>query len=322
MRRMAAVALVCLLIAALAPTSDTEEARLALARGRVDSADQAAFLLTHFDETHNHHHGFVELLLWPGDKERLRAAGIDYEVVVEDVVARDLADASTPSEAVTMPGPDRKDYRRLSGYVSEMRKLARKHPSLVRVMKLHHKTLEERSVFGYRDLSAGASRRWQADVLRRRRPSCARVAGRRIPDDLRPLPRRTFRAQPPSHLYAEAPSRHDRAGRQRGWIRFARVPRRRPGSGDVPAVGRGSGDVLAKEPPVCIRSDGAGCTQEPGCVRSRPQPQLLVRVGRRWGRFLRDSRRPDLQRGRAVLGAGDPQHPRARPRQARDRRDH
>jgi hypothetical protein len=109
MRRMASVALVCLLIAALAPTGVTEEAQLALVRVRVVSADQAAFLLTHFDETHNHHHGFVELLLWPGDEERLRATGIDYEIVVEDVVARDLAEASTPSEAVAMPGPNRKD---------------------------------------------------------------------------------------------------------------------------------------------------------------------------------------------------------------------
>ena len=114
------MALVRLLIAAPAPTGGTEEAQLALARVRVDSADQAAFLLTHFDETHNHHHGFVELLLWPGDEERLRAAGIGYEVVVEDVVARGRAENSTPSEAVAMPGPDHKDYRRLSGYVSEI----------------------------------------------------------------------------------------------------------------------------------------------------------------------------------------------------------
>jgi hypothetical protein len=75
MRRMASVALVCLLIAALAPTGVTEEAQLALVRVRVVSADQAAFLLTRFDETHNHHHGFLELLLWPGDEERLRATG-------------------------------------------------------------------------------------------------------------------------------------------------------------------------------------------------------------------------------------------------------
>ncbi|MGH2818771.1 MAG: M14 family zinc carboxypeptidase [Actinomycetota bacterium] len=148
MRRIAVVLLVCLLIAALAPAGGTEEAVLALVRVRAASADQAAFLLTHFDETHNHHDGFVELLLWPGDEERLRAAGFDYEVVVEDVLARDIAAASAPSRAVPMPGPDRKDYRRLSAYVSEMKKLARKHPSFVRVMKLEHKTLEGRNVLG------------------------------------------------------------------------------------------------------------------------------------------------------------------------------
>jgi hypothetical protein len=47
-----------------------------------------------------------------------------------------------------MPGPDRKDYRRLSPYVSEMRKLAGKHPSFVRVIKLEHKSLEGRNVLG------------------------------------------------------------------------------------------------------------------------------------------------------------------------------
>jgi hypothetical protein len=83
-----------------------------------------------------------------GDEERLQSAGIDYEVVVEDVLRRDLAAPTGPSQAVPMPGPDRKDYRRLSAYVSEMRKLARKHPSFVRVIKLEHKTLEGRNVLG------------------------------------------------------------------------------------------------------------------------------------------------------------------------------
>jgi hypothetical protein len=129
LRRIAAVLLVCLSVAALAPAGGTEEAALALVRVQVSSADQADFLLTHFDETHNHRDGSVELLLWPGDEERLQAAGVDYEVVVEDVLARDLAASAGPLEAIPMPGPDRKDYRRLSTYVSEMKRLAEKHPS-------------------------------------------------------------------------------------------------------------------------------------------------------------------------------------------------
>ena len=56
-----------------------------------------------------------------------------------------------------MPGPNRRDYRRLSDYLSEMRKLAKRHPSLVRVMKLHHKTLEVRRVFGV-EISARVGR--------------------------------------------------------------------------------------------------------------------------------------------------------------------
>jgi hypothetical protein len=55
-----------MLVAALAPAGSTEDAGLALVRVRVESADQATFLLTHFDEAHNHHNGFVELPLWPG----------------------------------------------------------------------------------------------------------------------------------------------------------------------------------------------------------------------------------------------------------------
>jgi hypothetical protein len=148
MRRIGVALLVCLLVAALAPAGGAEGAELALVRVRVQSADQATFLLSHFDETHNHHDGFVELLLWPGDEERLNAAGIDYEVVVEDVLKRDLAAPTGPSEAVAMPGPDRKDYRRLPAYVSEMRMLARKHRAFVRVIKLDHKTLEGRNVLG------------------------------------------------------------------------------------------------------------------------------------------------------------------------------
>jgi hypothetical protein len=91
MRRIGVALIVCVLVAALAPAGGTQDAGLALVRVRAESADQATFLLTHFDETHNHHNGFVELLLWPGDEERLQSAGIDYEVVVEDVLRRDLA---------------------------------------------------------------------------------------------------------------------------------------------------------------------------------------------------------------------------------------
>jgi hypothetical protein len=161
MRRIGVALIVCVLVAALAPAGGTEDARLALVRVRVESADQATFLLTHFDETHNHHNGFVELLLWPGDEERLKSAGIDYEVVVEDVLRRDLAATTGPSQAVPMPGPDQKDYCRLSTYVSEMRKLARKHPSFVRVISS----------------STSRSRAGTSSDSRSQRGSVARTAG-------------------------------------------------------------------------------------------------------------------------------------------------
>jgi hypothetical protein len=148
MRRVILVLLVWVLVAALARPGATDEAVLKLARVRVVSAERAAFLLSNFDETHNHHDGFVELLLWPGDDQRLRAAGIDYDVVVEDVLARDRALAGAASEPLPLPGPDRKDYRRLPDYVAEMKKLAQAHPSLVRLVKLDKKSLEGRNVLG------------------------------------------------------------------------------------------------------------------------------------------------------------------------------
>jgi hypothetical protein len=169
----------------------------------------------------------------------------------------------------------------------------------VRVRKLRHKTLEGRNVFGI-EISAGVRR---ADG----RPTFY-VDGvhhaREWPAAEYPM---IF-----VHYLAERFGRNRQVTSLLKRLRVVIVPvvnvdgfdysRESLADGQgletYPLSGRGPGGLLEKESLVCIRRDGAGCTQEPGCVRSRSQPQLLLRLRRRWGRLLRDSRRPD-QRGDA-----------------------
>jgi hypothetical protein len=141
-------ALVALLVVSLSPVGRTDTARLMLVRVEVDSLNQAGRLLSGFDETHNHAHGEVELLLWPGDLAELDALGLDYEVVIEDVVAHDAAQDAAPKTLQTLPGPDRSDYRRLPDYNTEMQDLAKKNPDLVKVFEMKRPSLEGRTVLG------------------------------------------------------------------------------------------------------------------------------------------------------------------------------
>ncbi|MEA2446640.1 MAG: hypothetical protein QOK47_277 [Actinomycetota bacterium] len=141
-------ALVALLVLALAPVARSDDARPMIVRVSVDSAADAAFLMTHFDETHNHGNGEIELLLWPGDRAELDALGFDYRVTVEDLFAQDVAANAGPKEMLKLPGPDREDYRRLADYNTEMQDLAKKNPDLVKSFEMKRPTLEGRPVYG------------------------------------------------------------------------------------------------------------------------------------------------------------------------------
>ncbi len=94
------------------------------------------------------------MLLWPGDRIELDALGFDYEVVTENVYARDLALAQDlalargPQTLIELPGPDRTDYRRLADYNAEMAELADKNKGLVKLFEMQRPTLEGRTVFG------------------------------------------------------------------------------------------------------------------------------------------------------------------------------
>jgi len=150
MRKLTVLAVALTIVAALAPTARTDTPKLALVRVHVDSEADAAYLMSHFDETHNHSAGEIELLLWPGDRLALDTLGFDYTVVTEDVVARDraLELAAGPKTLQRLPGPDYSDYRVLSDYNAELEELAKKNPDLVKLFEMKRESLEGRTIYG------------------------------------------------------------------------------------------------------------------------------------------------------------------------------
>ncbi|MFN2389822.1 MAG: M14 family zinc carboxypeptidase [Actinomycetota bacterium] len=149
MRRAVVAALAVSLLAALAPVGRSDTAAPALARVKVTNAAEARFVAAHYDETHNHVPGYVEVVLWPGDEAELAAAGLEVEILAADLLERDRSTLeSAPASLVRLPGPDRTDYRTLSDYVREMKNLARKHPRLVKLLKMPFVTREGRNVYG------------------------------------------------------------------------------------------------------------------------------------------------------------------------------
>ena len=147
-RKALIAALVSLLVLAVAPIGRSDTARPMIVRVHFDTPQQAAYLMTYFDETHNHGDDAIELLLWPGDLARLDALNLEYEVVIEDLFAYDMAASAGPKPTVRLPGPDRDDYRRLADYNTEMQKLAKKEPGLVKLFEMKRPTLEGRTVYG------------------------------------------------------------------------------------------------------------------------------------------------------------------------------
>jgi hypothetical protein len=150
MKKIIVTALASLLVAAFAPLGRTDSSVLSIVRVRVDSPAEAGYLMSNFDETHNHGPNEIELLLWPGDLAELDSLGLDYEVVVEDLVAHDRALAAAAEDAtpVAQPGPDRTDYRRLADYNAEMQELADKNKGLVELFEMPRPSLEGRTIYG------------------------------------------------------------------------------------------------------------------------------------------------------------------------------
>ena len=145
---LAAAVLTAPAITPAATGARPDPAALPVVRVAVPDAATAARVASTFDETHEHHPGFVEIVLWPGDAARLRRLGLSWTVVTPDL-RTDAAESRGPDGApIAMPGPERNDYRRLPDYEKELKDLARKHPKLVRLVTMPHKTLEGRTVYG------------------------------------------------------------------------------------------------------------------------------------------------------------------------------
>ncbi|HEV3472330.1 MAG TPA: M14 family zinc carboxypeptidase, partial [Actinomycetota bacterium] len=133
---------------AIAPVGRTDENLLQLIRIKVTSPEQAAYLMTHFDESHNHSADEIEIVAWPGDRAQLDALGYAHRVVVEDLVARGRAEAAKPKIHMPLPGPDYTDYRVLGDYNREMTELADKEPKLVKLFEMPRPSLEGRTILG------------------------------------------------------------------------------------------------------------------------------------------------------------------------------
>src|SRR5688500_3274680 len=142
-------------------TGDHASATLKLANVRIRSIEDE-LMLGSFDDTHAiPAPGLVEVLLWPGDQAKLEALGLDFEITVDDVVARDqarqraVADAR-PAAVPVAPG-ERTAYRRIADYNTDMTALAQAHPDLARTFVLPNLTLEGRAVYGI-EIAANVAR--------------------------------------------------------------------------------------------------------------------------------------------------------------------
>ena len=130
---------------AVAPTAVVAD-NLSYARVWARTPRQAA-ALAWFDETHAvHADGSMDLLLWPGDRKRLDALGVDYRVFTPKLDAPNAAVRRTSGLAL-QPG-ERSGYRVLGNYVTDLQALATKYPQHARMIKFPEKTLEGRDVYG------------------------------------------------------------------------------------------------------------------------------------------------------------------------------
>ena len=133
------------------PQGKFQLARVWFRRG-VDDA-----VVAQFDDTHNvFDDGSIEVLVWPGDLDKLTSSGLRFQITVPDVEARDLAilRADTGVSAVAPQPGERADYRHLVDYENDLKKLAADYgqgagkPNLARLIELPFKTLEGRTVYG------------------------------------------------------------------------------------------------------------------------------------------------------------------------------
>ena len=135
---------------AAAATDAAPEEPLRLARVWAGPGGPVAGL----DETHRvFSDGSIEVVLWPGDLEKVRAAGGRMAITVPDLEAHGRALAG--ARAVRTPGLARQpgemvagEYRRLAEVENDLRALATAHPDRARLFELPFTTFEGRRVLG------------------------------------------------------------------------------------------------------------------------------------------------------------------------------
>ncbi|HVL94655.1 MAG TPA: M14 family zinc carboxypeptidase [Solirubrobacteraceae bacterium] len=138
---------------ALPASASTAKAQI-LAVDTPTAADRNRLMALGFDDTHSHTSDTLDVLVTSdAEIEKLRAAGFTWKVEAGDLVARereratlDLDYAKRTKRSGLPSGRD--EYRRLADYEAELKRLAEKHPGLVKLITLPHKSLEGRDVVG------------------------------------------------------------------------------------------------------------------------------------------------------------------------------
>jgi hypothetical protein len=116
---------------------------VSFARVGAPRTDAQARVLATLDDTHRRlADGGIEVLLWPGDEARARAAGLDVTVLDPDVLA---AQRQQPDARVGLQPGERDGYRTWEDFEADMRALVAANPGRARLL-----TMPEPSLLGYR----------------------------------------------------------------------------------------------------------------------------------------------------------------------------
>ena len=118
-----------------------------LARVRYDR-DTINALNADFDVTEHVSDGWVEIVLHPGDRLRLERTGLDYEIVVEDLVGHFAQERLTELQRAQRNPQERETYRVLAEYEADLARLVELAPQLVAPFELADATHQGRAIHG------------------------------------------------------------------------------------------------------------------------------------------------------------------------------
>ena len=117
-------------------------------------ADKVLLQSLGLDLTEHAGHNYIEVVLHTAaDRDALRAAGLDYDVRIPNLVARgveiaEINEAYAASVARSPLPSGRDTYRTLADYNADMEALAKDHPDLVKRFALRRPSLDGRTIYG------------------------------------------------------------------------------------------------------------------------------------------------------------------------------